>query len=105
MPPKLRSDNYQNMELIRPLYFIKEEDIISFSHYNNLEFIDCACAITQKKNDSKRKFVKELISELVKKDKNIDINIFRSLENINLNTVNGYIKDSVKLSFNDLYKK
>ena len=105
MPPKLRSDNYQNMELIRPLYFVKEEDIISFSHYNNLEFIDCACAITQKKNDSKRKFVKELISELVKKDKNIDINIFRSLENINLNTVNGYIKDSVKLSFNDLYKK
>ncbi len=105
MPPKLRSDNYQNMELIRPLYFVKEEDIISLSHYNNLEFIDCACAITQKKNDSKRKFVKELISELVKKDKNIDINIFRSLENINLNTVNGYIKDSVKLSFNDLYKK
>ena len=105
MPPKLRSDNYQDMELIRPLYFVKEEDIISFSHYNNLEFIDCACAITQKKNDSKRKFVKELISELVKKDKNIDINIFRSLENINLNTVNGYIKDSVKLSFNDLYKK
>ena len=105
MPPKLRSDNYQNMELIRPLYFVKEEDIISFSHYNNLEFIDCACAITQKKNDSKRKFVKELISELVKKDKNIDINIFRSLENINLNMVNGYIKDSVKLSFNDLYKK
>lgn len=105
MPPKLRSDNYQNMELIRPLYFVKEEDIISFSHYNNLEFIDCACAITQKKNDSKRKFVKELINKLVKKDKNIDINIFRSLENINLNTVNGYIKDSVKLSFNDLYKK
>lgn len=105
MPPKLRSDNYQDMELIRPLYFVKEEDIISFSHYNNLEFIDCACAITQKKNDSKRKFVKELISELVKKDKNIDINIFRSLENINLNMVNGYIKDSVKLSFNDLYKK
>lgn len=105
MPPKLRSDNYQDMELIRPLYFVKEEDIISFSHYNNLEFIDCACAITQKKNDSKRKFVKELINKLVKKDKNIDINIFRSLENINLNTVNGYIKDSVKLSFNDLYKK
>lgn len=105
MPPKLRSDNYHNMELIRPLYFVKEEDIISFSHYNNLEFIDCACAITQKKNDSKRKFVKELINKLVKKDKNIDINIFRSLENINLNTVNGYIKDSVKLSFNDLYKK
>lgn len=105
MPPKLRSDNYQDMELIRPLYFVKEEDIISFSHYNNLEFIDCACAITQKKNDSKRKFIKELINKLVKKDKNIDINIFRSLENINLNMVNGYIKDSVKLSFNDLYKK
>lgn len=104
MPPKLRSDNYIGMELIRPLYLVKEEDIISWSNFNHLEFIDCACSISKKKNDSKRKYIKELIKELIKDNKNVDINIFRSLENINLNTVNGYKKDSVKYMFNDLYK-
>ena len=104
MPPKLRSDNFENMELIRPLYLVKEEDIISWANYNELKFIDCACSITKKKNDSKRKYIKDLIKELTKDNKNIDINIFRSLENVNINTINGYEKDNVKHSFNDLYK-
>lgn len=104
MPPKLRSDNFEGMELIRPLYFIKEEDIISWTKYNNLSFIDCACAITKKKNDSKRLYVKNLVKELLKDNKNADINIYRSLENVNINTLNGYEKDGVKYSFNDLYK-
>lgn len=104
MPPKLRSDNFSGMELIRPLYLVKEDDIISFANYNNLEFIDCACLISKKKNDSKRKYIKELIKELVKDNKNADINIFRSLENVNLDTLNGYIKNDLKFNFNDLYK-
>lgn len=104
MPPKLRSDNYKEMELIRPLYFIKEEDIISWANYNKLEFIDCACLVSNKKNDSKRKYMKDLISNLVKENKNVDINIFRSLENVNINTINGYVKNGVKISFKDLYK-
>lgn len=104
MPPKLRSDNFEGMELIRPLYMVKEDDIISWANYNNLEFIDCACAITKKKNDSKRKYVKNLIKELIKDNENADINIFRSLENVNLNTLNGYEKDNVKTTFNDFYK-
>lgn len=104
MPPKLRSDNFSGMELIRPLYMVKEDDIKAWCRYNNLEFIDCACAISKKKNDSKRKYVKELIEELVKDNVNADINIFRSLENVNINTLNGYQKDNEKFTFNDLYK-
>ena len=104
MPPKLRSDNFEGMELIRPLYMVKEDDIISWANYNNLEFIDCACVIIKKKNDSKRKYVKNLIKELIKDNENADINIFRSLENVNINTLNGYEKDNVKTTFNDFYK-
>jgi len=104
MPPKLRSDNFPGMELIRPLYMVKEEDIISWSRYNNLEFIDCACGISKKKNDSKRKYIKDLISKLIEDNVNADINIFRSLENVNINTLNGYEKDNEKFTFNDLYK-
>lgn len=104
MPPKLKSDNFLGMELIRPLYYVKEDDIKSWVNYNNLEFIDCACSITKKENSSKRKYVKDLIKELNLVNRNADINIFRSLENVNIDTLNGYIKNSVKYDFNDLYK-
>ena len=104
MPPKLKSDNFLGMELIRPLYYVKEDDIKSWVNYNNLEFIDCACSITKKKNSSKRKYIKDLIKELNLVNRNADINIFRSLENVNIDTLNGYIKNSVKYDFNDLYK-
>lgn len=105
MPPKLVSDNFDDMELIRPLYMIKEEDIVSWANYNKLDFIDCACVISKKKSDSKRLYIKNLINELLKENKNVDINIFRSLENVNINTLNGYTKDNVKFLFNDLYNK
>ena len=104
MPPKLKSDNFLGMELIRPLYYVKEDDIKSWVNYNNLEFIDCACSISKKKNSSKRKYIKDLIKELNLVNRNADINIFRSLENVNIDTLNGYIKNSVKYDFNDLYK-
>ena len=93
MPPILKSKNFENMELIRPLYYVKEENIIKFNKSNDLEFIDCACVIT-KKSDSKRKYIKDLIKELKTYNENIDINIFRSLENINFNTTNDFIKNS-----------
>ena len=83
---------------------MKEEDIVSWANYNDIEFIDCACAINNKKNDSKRKYVKELIKELKKENDNIDINLLRSLENVNINTLNGYEKDGVKYDFLDLHK-
>ena len=94
MMPKLKSTNFEGMELIRPLYMVREKDIISWARYNELEFIRCACSVTQK-NDiscdgSKRQVVKELIKTLKADNDNVDMNIFKSIHNVNLATVIGY---------------
>ena len=107
--PKLHSDNFKGIELIRPLYLIKEQDIISWKNYNNLEFINCACKFTEMNHitnsNSKRKEIKELINNLRKVNKNIDDNIFKSLGNINMNCILGYHKDGVRYSFLDEYEE
>lgn len=103
MMPKLFSDNFKGLELIRPLYMVKESAIINFWKSNDLKFINCACDVT-KNDDGKRKEVKELIKNLRKMDKEIDNNIFKSLDNINLNCVLGTKKDGVYKSFLDDYK-
>ena len=109
MMPKLHSDNFKGIELIRPLYLIKEQDIISWKNYNNLEFINCACKFTEMNHitnsNSKRKEIKELINNLRKVNKNIDDNIFKSLGNINMNCILGYHKDGVRYSFLDEYEE
>ena len=96
MMPKVKSANFEGMELIRPLYLIKEKDIEHFRDYNNLKFLQCACKFTEQnyaKNinehelASKRKRVKNLIAELKKENNQIDQNIFRSVENVNLSTI------------------
>ncbi len=95
MMPKLHSDNFENMELIRPLYYVREKDIIRFANGNNLEFLNCACKFTEKnetENTSKRIEIKQLIKELKKINPNIDNNVFKSTFDINLNTVLGYHK-------------
>ena len=95
MMPKLHSDNFENMELIRPLYYVREKDIIRFANGNNLKFLNCACKFAEKnqtENTSKRKEIKELIKELKKINPNIDNNVFKSTFDINLNTVLGYHK-------------
>lgn len=92
MLPILDSKNFEGMQLIRPLYYVKEKDIIHFAKYNNLKFIDCACKVT-KKNLGKRKEVKLLIEELVKTNKNADINIMNSLKNVNKETILGYMEN------------
>lgn len=102
MMPKVKSANFSNMELIRPFYYVKEKDIISWKNYCNLDFIDCACAITKKKI-GKRREIKELIQSLREIDKNIDIHILRSSENINLEAVLGYKKDKKRYNFMDNY--
>lgn len=94
MKSKLKSDNFEGMELIRPMYYIKEEDIKYWASSNNLKFLDCACSVTSLKYSSKRREIKELIKKLKVNNKNVDINIFRSLENVNLNTINGYFKET-----------
>ena len=109
MMPKLHSDNFEGLELIRPLYLVKEEDIISWKKYNDLEFINCACKFTQKcsinEEASKRIEIKKLIKELKNNNENVDLNIFTALNNINLNCVLGYKKDKKKYSFLDDYEK
>ncbi len=109
MLPKLKSQNFEGLELIRPMYCIREKDIISFARYNGLDFIACACALTEKdKNkelESYRKKVKNLISELKKDDPLVDINIFKSVHNVNIDQIIGYKKDGQKHSFLENYKK
>ena len=102
MMPKLKSTNFEGMELIRPMYFIKEKDIIAWKNHCNLTFLNCACTVVKEKM-GKRREVKELIESFRKIDKNIDIHIFKSSENINIDAVLGY-KDSTGFhSFLDEY--
>ena len=113
MMPKLHSTNFEGMELIRPMYLIREEDIIHWKEYNNLKFLQCACRFTENCTScgedgaarSKRTEVRELIQSLKKINPYIESNIFRSVENINLNTVIAYKEKGVKHSFLDNYKK
>ncbi len=86
MMPILKSSNFEGMELIRPLYYVREKDIISFGRYNNLKFIDCACEVT-KKQEGMRKEMKELVKILNSYYSGADKNIMNSTFNVNLNTV------------------
>lgn len=97
MMPKLRSAHFEGMELIRPLYLIREHDIIRWRDYNGLHFINCACRLTEScascggtEKGSKRAEVKRLIAELEKKDPYVAMNIFRSMQNVSLSMVLGY---------------
>lgn len=110
MLPKLHSENFENIELIRPLYLVKENSILAWAKYNNLEFINCACKFTERVSlsdepVSKRKEMKELIKYLRELNPDIDYNIFKSLDNINLNCVLGTKKNGVYKSFMDEYDK
>lgn len=103
MMPKLHSKNFKGLELIRPLYLVKEASINLWVKYNNLEFIDCACLFDSKKNESKRKEIKKLIKEFRKINPYIDINIFKSVENVNLKTIIGYKNNKERYKFLNNY--
>ena len=110
MMPKLHSDNFEGLELIRPLYLVKEDDIISWKKTNELTFINCACRFTEgcsliNDGTSKRKEMKELIKNLRKINKEVDHNIFKSLDNVNLNCALGTKKNGVYKSFLDEYEE
>lgn len=106
MLPKLHSTNFEGMELIRPLYLVKEQDIISWKNCHNLIFLNCACRLTEKEDlISKRKEVKDFIKEYKKINPNIDINVFRSVENVNLNTLIGYHIEDKNHHFLDDYEQ
>jgi len=104
MMPKLHSIHYPGMELIRPLYLVREKDIEAWARYNDLSFIRCACSVTDsRENSSKRAEIKQLLATLRKTNPQSDINIFRSAENVNLETVISYHKGDEYHSFLDEY--
>ena len=109
MLPKLHSDNFKGLELIRPLYLVKEEAIIAWRKYNKLEFLNCACKFTEKcaldDETSKRKEMKNLVKKLKEVNKNIDHNIFKALDNVNMNCILGWHKNGNNYSFLDDYEE
>ena len=112
MMPKLHSTNFEGMELIRPLYLVREDDIKSWRDYNHLHFIQCACKFTDtcttcnnEENRSKRVEIKELIREMKEKNPFVEGNIFKSVENVNLDTVVGYKQYGERHYFLENYDK
>lgn len=111
MMPKLHSTNFEGMQLIRPLYLIRESDICAWRDYNELRFLQCACHFTETcstchedgTTSSKRLDTKKLIAELKKTNPFVESNIFRSVENVNLDTVIEYKKGGVRHNFLDEY--
>lgn len=104
MMPKLHSSNFLNMELIRPLYLVRESDIKKFWEYNGYTFINCACRFTENNNNSsKRLFIKRLLAQLREDSPVIDNNIFKSVEKVNLDTIISYQTCDGIVSFLDRY--
>lgn len=106
MMPKLHSENYSGMELIRPLYLVRETDIIEWTDFNNLSFIRCACSMSEKtEQGSKRAEIKALLAQLRKTNPAVDMNIFRSAENVNLQTLISYHIGENRHHFLDNYEE
>lgn len=108
MMPKLHSTSHPGMQLIRPLYYVREDDIINWAKKNDLEFLKCACKITEisgttDEDGSKRQEIKKLIKKLKENYNNIDINIMRSTQNVNLGTLLSYYKGNKTYNFLDDY--
>ncbi len=110
MMPKLHSKNFPGMELIRPLYLVHERDILAWKHYNGLEFLQCACRFTEKgtydtQNAGKRAKVKALIASLRAENPQVDQNIFRSAQNVNLETLISWRCQKERHNFLENYDK
>ena len=113
MMPKLHSTFHEGMELIRPLYYVKEENIIKWKEKNDLHFIQCACKVTEnyskdgenKEVGSKREEMKKLLKQLRSVYDKVDMNIYNSTKNVNLNTIISYVKDGEVHHFMDDYDK
>lgn len=104
MVPKVKAENFENMELIRPLILIKETDIIRFTKSSGIQTMNCGCTVAAKRFGSKRAVIKKLIEDLKKDNPNVDYSIFKSATNVNLNQVYGYQFDDKIVEFNDIYE-
>ena len=110
MMPKLRSSNFPGMELIRPLYRVREKDIISWSRYNGLRFLQCACRFTEgtdndRESRSKRLLVKNLIARLMEDNKYVEDSIFSSIHNVNVDTFPGRVKHGERIEFSEIFEE
>ena len=111
MLPRIKSTNFEGMELIRPMYCILENDVLRWKEYNGLQFIACACKFTKKLTGgdadtfSARQKVKELIAELKKENPNVENNIFQSIHNVQLDTLAEYKQNGIKHSFLEKFEK
>lgn len=112
MPPKLHSQNFEGMELIRPMYCVHEDDIIAWKRYNELEFIQCACRFTENctmcdngGGGSKRQEIKTLLRRLKRDNPNIEKSIFNSIHAVCLDTMVGYKSKGIEHTFTEIYKK
>jgi tRNA(Ile)-lysidine synthase TilS/MesJ len=105
MMPKIHSENYEGMQLIRPMYLVREADIIRWKQYNDLQFIQCACRVAKSEGSSKRAEIKQLLQQLRMTNPAVDMNIFRSAENVNLRTLMSYHDGNNYHHFLDDYDK
>ena len=108
MMPKLRSTSHAGMELIRPLYAVRERDIVAWAAYNDLSFLNCACRFTErvanKEEESKRREMKELLAHMEESNPDAADNVFRSMHNVALDCVVGWRKGGRRGSFLDEYE-
>ncbi len=106
MMPKIKSTNFEGMELIRPMYKVLEKDIIGWANYNDLHFINCACKFSeraQKANVSAREDVKNLLKELCKRNPDVEKCIFKAIHNVDLDTFPSFRYKEKMFSFDDKY--
>lgn len=105
MIPKLPSDNYEGLTLIRPLFYVHEIDIKRFMKSHDIIAMSCGCTVTRGEHDSKRKEIKNLIEELKKTNRDVELSIFNSAKNVNIDAVLGYKENNEYIDFNKIYEK
>lgn len=105
MPPKLRSSNYHDIELIRPLYYISEEDIIRWREYTGLMALNCACMVAAKRTGNRRYEIKDLIESMKRLNPDVEKNLLKASQNVYLDTVLGTVSKGERKDFNELYSE
>ncbi len=105
MLPKLNSTNFDGIQIIRPLYYIREEHIVRFIQNSGIWPLNCACMVAAKKTGNKRYEIKDLIKSLGENFKDVEKSIFKAAENVNIDSVLGWQQDGVKHSFLENYEK
>jgi len=105
MVPKIEAENFSDIELIRPMVYIKEKDIIRWIKRSGIQAMNCGCTVVAEKTSSKRREIKALINQLREHNPNVDLHIFNSATSVNLEAIYGYQKNTTKKHFNELYQE